>query len=670
MFSTSLINGFITKAVEDKVSSLATGYTWNGDINYASLGHDFESALLELDQKMVLPEKSKKTKKLPDDVICILNRHFNKIISTVSSKDMGQKAKAYSLLFRYMFYLRSIRVAGKRQKLMFYYLFDKMYSRFPKSCVGLLELIPDFGYFKDLDYFMTKYKDDKVILDKCLEIYISYLNSDCSLIFGKTIDTVSFNEAKELNTLLTTMSVDDIKKFVNNKRLSLASKWLAREGKKNSEYRRQFLSTIYNLDFSDKEKGEKRFKYTSMRFRHVITTLSRCISVVEQIMCDNKWATIDFARVPACAMTKYRKAFANEKLKEVFEEHHHETGNRYPDNEDRVHCRKNLMTALFDDKLKGAMQDIDKLSKIIFEHVSQRRISPLLSSVERAVLSKQWNDIVSSIKTEIDEILSKTDSHINPKNVIPVIDTSGSMVLANVKDKAIGLGILASMISTLPGCLISFSDKPHVFHLDFSEGNDVFDHFIEIVNGPIGYSTNVDATYRLLLDIMTKNNVKATDFALLFLTDSQFNSLCQFEGSRHHPDEYFEKTFLNRIEKAFTDKGYNLPRTIFWNLNCRSPGFPATTISRGVQLVSGYSQSLMIQVMTGNYEYELQDDGTFKVSVDPWTSFFNSIMHQGYDIVVNKLAQIGEAGFVTLNNLESAKDVELFFMGSRFYYSK
>jgi hypothetical protein len=156
----------------------------------------------------------------------------------------------------------------------------------------------------------------------------------------------------------------------------------------------------------------------------------------------------------------------------------------------------------------------------------------------------------------------------------------------------------------------------------------------------------------VLLDLMVKSGVKATDFAMLFLTDGQFDSQVALDedgssGSygyyrREPASDRFQRTFLNRIEAAFKAKGYNLPRTVFWNLDCSSPGFPATSISRGVQMVSGYSQSLMLQVFTGDYKYELQEDGTAKVSVNPWESFLKALLHQGYDQVSQVVALVGE----------------------------
>ena len=685
----SLASAFNTAAKAYTTDNLCDGVTWNGDINFSSLGNDFQSALLALDQKMVLPESSRKTGELDVKTECILDNLFKSFTTTVTSLGDVERAKAYGLMFRYLFYLRSVRVAGKKSRLLFYYLFKKLHGVFPATSVALVELVPDFGYFGDLDALIEAMQDYPDVVNAAINVYIKYLDADCQLIFAKPLNKVSKDEAQDLNVHLKTMTTEQIRAFVGSRRLSLAAKWFKREGKHNSAHRDEVVIQVYfpNGGIRDLQKSsiaaaqqlaKKRLNYCQMVFRNVITTLSQCVLVGEQMMCEQDdshrtWSDIDHETAPAKFLTKYRKALANEDLKIPVHEHQLETGNRFATNSDRVQCRKNLLATLIKGKLKGAAQDIDRLSKIVYEHLGPSLschravrvcIGHTLSSTERALISAQWNDLVTKLKGEIIELIeqAQTDAtstgtqFIDPRNVIPVIDTSGSMNSAHVQDKAVGLGILASHLSTMPGCLISFSEKPQVFNLDMSGNADVFDHFVTIMNGPTGLSTNIDATYDVMLRLMKSAGVSKTDFAMLFLTDGQFDSQVQYSDSedraygcyRESAIAKFGKTALGRLEAKFTEAGYSMPRTIFWNLNAQSPGFPASGVSRGVQLVSGYSQALMIQVFTGDYAYELEDDGTYKVSVDPWTGFYKAITNVGYDPVSQVVAATGEGCLVHL----------------------
>jgi hypothetical protein len=617
------------------------GTTWNGDINFSSLGENFESRLLALDQKMVLPETNRKSKSLLDTTL--FDKLFNDLLLTISSMNNETQSKSLNLLFRYLFYLRSVRVPGKKSRLLFYWLFKKLYNYFPRTACALLELIPEFGYFGDLDYIMKNMNNCFDIVQTAQNIYIKHLNSDCNLLFNKPLIQVSLNDAKSMNQTLKNMSVQQIREFTKGKQFSLASKWFKREGKRDSSIRNSILLSIY------KPKNLKSMNYCQMVFRHILSSLSQCLLVGEQMMCEKNnemrtWADIPLENAPAKFITKYRKALANEKIGEILILEDLETGNRFKDNPDRIICRQNLIKTLLEGKLKGAVQDIDKLSKIIYESNEQT-----ITLTERKVIATQWDDLVNKIKTEINQTIeeSKIEAQKNnivfldPRNVIPVVDTSGSMYSAKVQDVAIGLGILATQLSTLPGCMMSFSERPEIFYLNMN-GTDVFDHFQQIMRGPTGLSTNIDATYRLLLNVMLENKVSSTDFALLFLTDGQFNSQVMIQGNDYYRRGRVDDDFLSRIEIAFNEKGYNLPRMIFWNLNCYSPGFPATSLSKGVQLVSGYSQSLMLQVFTGDYKYELQNDGSMKINVNPWDSFLKALLHQDYDIVSQILAQTSE----------------------------
>lgn len=646
----SLTAAFESVAFSDAQNNLVTSHTWNGDVNFGSLGNGFESLLLSLDQRMVLPEKSGNDQKVVlDSLTTMINNIFEKIVDAIKSNSDQERAKAYNLLFRYLFYVRSIRVPGKKARKLFHILFSQLYTVFPKTCCELLRLIPDFGYFGDLDQIMANMSVHPDIIQSAQQVYINYLSSDCVQIFGKPLTHVSHADAKQLNNQLKSMSVGQLNDFMKGKHVSLAAKWFKREGKNGSNYRQDILATVYfpNGGLSDllvsqnKEEynlGVRRKSYCNMVFRNIISALSQCLLVGEQMMCETNptsrtWAHIPIQNAPAKFITKYRLALANEKVGKEMTEQEIDTGNRFPNSQDRVKCRENLKETLIKGKINGAIQDLNKLSKIIYNHCTHsKKVSPL----ERVIISTQWNDMVTKLKEDINTTIQEKQPLIDPRNVIPVIDTSGSMASAQVQDIAIGLGILASSLSNLPGCLISFSDEPQIFKLNAT--NDVFDNFSEIIHGPSGLNTNIDATYRKLLELMTTNNVQETDFALLILTDGQFDSLVVSDES----NRFNETVLIDRMEKAFNEKGYNLPRTIFWNLNAFSQGFPATSITKGVQLVSGYSQTLMLQVFTGNYTYETLADGSVRVNVTPWETLSNALLHQGYDPVSMLIASVGE----------------------------
>jgi len=626
----TMINGFTKESATSMLNRMMNVLTENGDLTFGEMGENTpSSALMELDHIMVRPihdniikldeiTKSNKhivypTVTLGNDFVTKLDEKFNLFISRTSSLPLNEQKKWWSLMFRYAFYVRNLRGVGKRERLLFYYIFGKIYNHYPKTTLALIDQIPNFGYFGDFNFMINSSSDEKII-EACMASYERNLDADCLLIFNKKLREVTLDEAKIYNQKLKIMTPDQLKIECKGKRISLAAKWFPREGHKDSNFRRKFLERLYpDIMLGNKFK---RTEYASIRFRHIITTLTQLLNVGEQMMCatdGRNWADISIEHAPAGFVNKYRKALLNELLDAV--------GVRST-RLDRIKCRENTLVAALNGKLKGANCDLSKLSRIIFDSLNKE-----ITHGERSLINQQWNDMVKSVKERVDLLVKENENNsdfIDPRNVIPIVDTSGSMGSANVQHIAIGLGILASSLSNLPGCLISFSERPEMFKLDPT--HDVFDKFQTIVRGPTGLSTNIDATYRLLLDVMVKNKVTKSDFALLILTDGQFDS-----GLVNGVND----VFITRMEKAFKEKGYNLPRTIFWNLNGRKLGFQTTETMKGIQAVSGFSQTLMEQVFTGEYTLVLDETtGETRIDVSPWESFLKAITNEVFNPIL------------------------------------
>ena len=709
-----LATAFSEEAAISAVDDLITALTENGDVTFGTMGMGTPSAaLLQLDQKMVrdvsvtsrVPsvrggrfrhqvKPIHHTKPTPvvisDYQKSLLDANFDAFVTRVSSLSVSDQVKWWSLMFRYLFYLRNLRGEGKRERLLFYYLFGKVHEHYPKTAEALVSLIPGFGYFGDLDHLITEYRpkgdSGAGVVDAAVNCYITFLNADAIQVFGKPLHQVTLDQVDALNAQLKAMTSKEVHDFVKGKKLSLAAKWFKREGKKDSENLDLFIEKLYPmpgsaaLKVSDPVRYGKRVSYSMMRLRKVITVITQCLGVAEQMMCakpekagdiSRDWSDIDMEHAPAAFATKYRKALLNESLTETVDATTLETGNRSM-RDDRIECRKHTLRAILDGKLKGANQDLAKLSELVMSHLSggygsvqHAHVSSSLTMGERSLIAQQWSDLVKSIKEMVQEQVTAhagEKDFIDPRNVIPIVDTSGSMSSAKVQDKAIGLGLLATAISNLPGCMISFSDEPKVFNIDLTK--DVFDQFLQVCHGPTGLNTNVDATYRLVLDLMVKRSVPKTDFALLYLTDGQFDSgLVHFDKDLERTSSYgyggwgngntrshFQDVFLGRMEKAFQEKGYTLPRTIFWNLNGTTSNYMAAEDTKGVQMVSGFSQTLMKQVFTG--EFELVKDeatGAVRVKVDPWTSFLKVLTSDTFTPILHKVLATKEGVFGMLH---------------------
>ena len=673
----NLSTAFVQQAKLETLDNAVNSLTENGDFNFGAMGEGTPSAaLMELDQMMVRPKvmgsyKPKKTKAghfipnpeqfvLPAHFVPMLDEQFNTFKGRINSLSPVEQANMWGLMFRYTCYLRNLRGEGKRERLLFYYLLQKVHEVFPKTSSALVSLVPDYGYFGDLDVIINTFGPG-AMRNSALAFYRDNLNADALQVFGKPLVSVTFEEAKALNDKLKAMSVDELNEFVKGKKLSLAAKHLPREGKKDANIR-QIL-----IDFTFSAADRKNTNFMKLRFRNIISALTQCLRVGETMMCaaesaTRNWDDIDFKSAPAGFLAQHRSALLNEKKGSVLSQEDVDTGNRST-RPDRIQCRKNVLQTILEGKLKGLQLDLSKLAKEIAQHIIRNgchssygddevgmdsyMINPSLSSAERAMLSQQYKDMVDKIDQTIETMVKENTSAIDPRNVVPMVDRSGSMQSANVDVEAVVLGLVATRLSKLKGCMITFSRKPRVLHIDLEK--DIFNQFLQVYNAGGGYNTDIDAAYNKLLELMVTNKVESADFALMILTDGQFDSQLVNFGNTTPVNSKTKEVFYQRMEEAFKAKGYNLPRTIFWNLNGGSPGFPAQENTKGIQMVSGYSQTLMLSVFTGDYKLTVDEQGNTRVDVDPWQTFLKSVTSDRFSPVLEVCRKTKEGVFAYLS---------------------
>jgi len=656
--SITLEDAFALEAAKNATTHPVIAITQNGDITFGSMGNTILAQFLELDKLVILntpPKKSNYKKNHKYEPVIILEEQQTKIdakvttiIAHISTMILKEQQFWWDIMFRYLFYVRNLRGEGKRERLFFHYLYEKIYHYYPKTLINLIIQIPKYGYFGDLNNMCIKYfeKGDTNITDAIVNCYIKFLNADSIQLFGKNIDWVSYEESKKLNDNLKTMTPEELYEFKKDKNISLAAKWIPRENKNNNKIRELIINKLYSMPGNEilEKTNVKLFKerqnFSSMRFRTLITVFSQCIGVGEQNMCtqpekcgeiQRTWSDINFKNAPASFSTKYRKAFLNEDLSKKLTSDEVSTGNRSTE-PDRIQCRKNILESI----IKGANQDIAKLSEIVMKHVNN--LSNLTTG-ERILISKQWTDLVEKIKNDIIEAnrdIIRDGNFIDPQDVIPIVDTSDSMEGNNVLSKSIGLGLLATAISNLPGCMISFSEKPTVYKIDLKQ--DIFEQFKTVLESSYGLSTNIDKTTEVLLNLMEKSNTTKS-YTILILTDGEFDSpIVKFDFNHNSiykkNSELFQNVYLGRMEKAFQEKGYNLPRIIFWNLVGTSSNYYATETIKGVQTLTGFSQTQMKQVFTGELDTIIDEEtGLIRINVDPGTSFLKVIKSDIFDSI-------------------------------------
>lgn len=313
----------------------------------------------------------------------------------------------------------------------------------------------------------------------------------------------------------------------------LAAKWVPRQGRVASTLR-------HTVGMSAKE------------WRKTVVANS---NTVEQKMSARNWAEINYAHVPSCASNLYRKAF------------NRNDSARYQEYLSAVEKGKAKINA-------GA----------IFPHTL---VEAVMKGDSRTP-ELQWKALPDYIGD-------------SPARFLPVVDVSGSMQSAGVLQHAVALGIYLAERnkSVFKDHIVSFSGDPH-FH-DIS-ASTLADKVRKVCRSGEDMSTNIQGVFDVLLSRAKQLKLSQNEMPthLLILSDMEFNSA----GGWYKYGDYgyrFEKggdrTNYQAIVQKFKAAGYELPTLVFWNLYARAGNSPVTTDDYGTMLVSGFSPTIMKNVL-------------------------------------------------------------------------
>ena len=327
---------------------------------------------------------------------------------------------------------------------------------------------------------------------------------------------------------------------------ALCAKWMPREKSSRSTE----ATTIRNF-----------LGLTPKQYRKKLAELTQ---VVESQMCDQKWDNITYSHVPSRATLMYRKAF---------EKHSPERWAEY-------------LTLVSEGKEKvnaGTLYPYDIIVPI-WDTLSQDNSywggAPIksLTPSEIQLLDEQWKALPNYMEN-------------NSERIIPVIDTSGSMYMDSNSPMPIqvsvslGLYIAEHNRGPFKDHFITFSQEPVLQRV---EGKSIHARLSSVKNASWGYSTNLERVFQLILESATKSQIQETEMptTVLVLSDMEFN---QTENS---------STMWETISQLYDKEGYKLPKVVFWNLSTKTSNFPVKFDDIGVAMVSGFSPTILKQILT------------------------------------------------------------------------
>lgn len=427
-------------------------------------------------------------------------------------------AENRTLAMKCLFYLRDVR-GGQGERRFFRVVFKWLCSNYPAIATKNLANVVEYGRWDDL-------------------IYVTE---------GTPCEKAAFTLIKHQ------LALD-----VQCKTPSLLAKWMPSQNASSETTKRLGKKLARFLGRSDKE------------YRKMLSVLREKIKVVEKLMSANRWAEIQFDKIPSKAGMIYRNAFARRDiLAERYEAFAKDTSTKV--NAKTLYPQE-IAHQAFDYNMKRASLD----------------------KPERLMLQKYWDNLPNYYGNR-------------QENGIAIVDTSGSMSGVPL-EAAVSLGAYIADKARGPFAnhFITFSAYPKLMRF---EGVDIVDKFNRCVQANWGMNTNIQAVFDLLLKTAKSRGVKAEDMPtrLYIFSDMEFDRCTTFGLARSMWDNHTSRdemeSGLERIKKQWELEGYKLPQVIFWNLNARQNNIPA--IGEGFSYVSGFSPVMIQAILGGKDSYDL-----------------------------------------------------------------
>ncbi|KAJ8613236.1 hypothetical protein CTAYLR_004530 [Chrysophaeum taylorii] len=496
---------------------------------------------------------------------------------------------------------------GKGERALFYVLFREIFNLAPETALGLLDLVPSYGYWKDL--FVMHEKGPERLQRAIISLVADQLRRDASALDA-------------------------------GDRVSLAAKYAPRQKRRFDCASKALAAALFGTA-SDNRK----------RYRQLVARLTAALDTPEVKMCARRWAEIDASRVPSLCLARSRKGFLNEKLhrKRLMTKEEDVTGDRFPTDEDRVKCRKALRAAAGKRIVKG---------KQLFPHDLVRTamgFNTSSSTLEADVLDAQWAQVVQSV--------AKTASPLDGS--VALVDVSGSMS-GQPMQVAIALGLLVAQLAApaYANRVLTFESTPRWFEID--PDAKLVDKVRSLQRAPWGGSTNFAAAIDLILDACVQHDVKPDEIPdLVVFSDMQFDLANGVAGAWQTHHERLVQRFAE-AGKTACGQPWDPPMITFWNLrgDTHNGGFMVEADKPGCRVLGGFSPALLKFVLEGEQMIQVEDvlpDGsttTVKVRPTPYDTMRHALDDPRYDAIRLKLAASTESPFAPYTFTPSSEEEE------------
>lgn len=403
---------------------------------------------------------------------------------------------------------------------------------------NMLEITPEYGYWKDL-----------------LNI-LEILNNNVTLKINTKFKQLS--EYKKVVDMFATQLVKDYCNLKSNKNVSLCAKFTP---SKNKHFDKT-LNIVNDISYTFSVKSRDisafdafdRKKYNTM-YRKIVSELRRHLDVAEVKFAENNWYELDFNKMPGLCMKRHVKAF-------------------------NKNCENKWILYLNDVSENKAKMN----NSLVYPY---EILSNYINRYKNSHTDAMWSNMVRE---------HKKSNLIGDRKIIPIIDVSPSMTCNKSipLKNAISLGLLIAELTKetpMGGSYFTFSENPTFNKIDFSKS--LYENVRNLRHADWGGSTDFVKVFDYMLSRMVKNKVKAQDAPeiIFCMSDMQFNHASKWD-----------KTTFEILKDKYNESGYKMPKLWFWNLNGNTTDFPVESDEDGTLLLSGFSTSLLKQVLSGEFK--------------------------------------------------------------------
>jgi len=326
----------------------------------------------------------------------------------------------------------------------------------------------------------------------------------------------------------------------NGENISLCSKWVI------SPNNKRVIKIARHL-FDDIKNYQERYR------KEFITPLRNKLDIIETKLCNKDWEQIDYSKVPAKALSIYKKSFIrndNEKY-QIF------------------------LSDILNNKTKL------KISGLLPHKIIKKYFDFRLTNIDET-LELEWRAFV--------DLYRNTDKF---NGIIPIVDVSGSMFDCSSSVKpifvSIALGLLISELNSgyLHNKIMTFSRNPIFIDI---EGETLRDKIKSILQVPFG----LNADFLKIADLIIEKSLSESLFSykkIICLSDMQSDV-----ANSYNEDNNNHEIFMNK----FKNKNLEIPELIYWNLSGKYNNYPIDISYENTSIISGFSEQLLTVILNND----------------------------------------------------------------------